>query len=177
MSLRKGPLWKLSRAPLRPEPARIWRKQNCCELACVILLLIELGVVAPITAVLVATILAFRPEHLEHGPGEVRLGAALQGLILGLLIGFVVLPLRLALVAPDAHLADAPPAPRGGMASLSLPPVIILMLIVRRGVLARSPLVGRVIRAYRKAAVQYQISGAQKVLAHFEGIDAGKVKN
>jgi hypothetical protein len=141
------------------------------------LLWIELGVVALITALFVATTFAFRPEHLEHGPGAVRLGAALQGLILGLLIGFVLLPLRFAFFAPDASLAEASPAPRGGMASLSLLPFIVLMLIVRRGLLARAPIVGRYIRAYRKAALKYQISGAQKVLARLEGIDAGKIKD
>jgi hypothetical protein len=141
------------------------------------LLWIELGVVAFITTLFVATTFAYKPEHLEHGPGDVRLGAALQGLILGLLIGFVILPLRIAFFVPDAHLADASPAPRGGMASLSLLPFIILMLIVRRGVLARAPIVGRYIRAYRKASLKFQISGAQKVLARLEGIDAGKIKD
>jgi hypothetical protein len=141
------------------------------------LLWIELGVVAVITAVFVATTFAFKPEHLEHGSGEVRLGAALQGLILGLLVGFVLLPLRFAFFTPDASLSEPPPAPRGDMASLSLLPFIVLMLIVRRGLLARAPIIGRYIRAYRKAQLKYQISGAQKVLARLEGIDAGKIKD
>lgn len=138
------------------------------------LLWIELAIVAIIPLIFVATTFAFKPEHVGHGPRDVRLGAALQGLILGLLIGFVLLPLRMAFLVPEDGL---PEAPRGGMATLSLLPFLILVIIVRRGLLARAPLIGRYIRAFRKASLKFQINGAQKVLARLEGIDAGKIKD
>jgi hypothetical protein len=136
------------------------------------LLWIEIGVVLVITAAFVLSTLLFKPEHVEHHPARVRKGAAIQGLIIGLMIGFLILPLRVAFFVPDAGLiADAPPAPRGGMISLSFLPIIAMLIVVRRGLLARAPFIGKYLRAYRKAMLKWQIDGAQKVLIRLEALD------
>ncbi len=132
---------------------------------------IEAGVAGVIAAMFViSAMLMFKPEHVEHHPARVYIGAALQGLIIGGLVGFVIVPLRLALVAPDVGVT----APRGGLASLAIAPVFVFLIIVRRGLLARAPLIGPYLRAYRRAALKHQIDGAGKALARLEAIDNRK---
>ena len=46
-----------------------------------------------------------------------------------------------------------------------------IALVIRRGLLARAPLIGRYLRAYRRAALKYQIDVAEKRLARLEGMD------
>ncbi|MBK6704376.1 MAG: hypothetical protein IPG56_11925 [Caulobacteraceae bacterium] len=55
------------------------------------------GIVALVfmLAFLVHAFFAFKPEHVEHHPERVRIGAAIQGLTIGLFVGFVVVPLRM----------------------------------------------------------------------------------
>ena len=116
----------------------------------------------------------FQDEHVEHHPARVYIGAALQGFILGVLVGFVILPLRFAFFVPEAkHLVpDAPDPPvRGGLASLSVLPAFLILMIVRRGLLARAPIIGHYLRAYRRAALKWQIDGASKSLARLQAID------
>ena len=115
----------------------------------------------------------FRPEHVEHHPNRVYIGAALQGLIIGVLVAFFILPLRFALFVPDAGIvADAPKPPPKGLASLSILPALLLLLVVRRGFLARVPLIGPFIRAYRRAGLKHQIDGARRTLLRLERLDA-----
>jgi hypothetical protein len=124
---------------------------------------------------LLSAIFLFKDEHVEHHPMRVYIGATLQGLIIGVLVGFVVLPLRFAFFVPDASLLpDAPPPPPRGLASLSLLPAFVLLLVVRRGLLARAPLIGRYLRAYRRAALMWQIDSASKALSRLEAIDERK---
>ena len=71
----------------------------------------------------------FRPEHVDHHPNRVYIGAALQGLIIGILVAFFVLPLRFAFFVPDPNLVpDAPRPPPRGIASLSAIPAFMLLL-------------------------------------------------
>jgi len=87
----------------------------------------------------------------------------------------VILPLRLAFFIPDPSLvpdAPAPPRPSGGLASLSIVPFFMMLIVVRRGLLARAPVIGVYLRAYRKAALKQQIAGAQRALARLTAIDA-----
>jgi hypothetical protein len=138
------------------------------------LIWIELSVVAVITAAFLASSFFFlKPEHVDHDPGRVRIGAALQGLIVGLLVGFVLLPLRFTFFVPDPQIvADAPKPSPGGLASLSFLPFLALLIVVRRGLLARAPVIGIYLRAYRKAALKQQISSAQSALSRLAAIDS-----
>ena len=136
---------------------------------------IELSVAGIITAMFVLSALfLFKDEHVEHHPTRVYIGAALQGLIIGVLVGFVILPLRFAFFVPDPSLAPyaPPPPPRGGMASLSILPAVVLLMVVRRGLLARAPLIGPYLRAYRRAALKWQIDSAGRALSRLEALDA-----
>ena len=116
--------------------------------------------------------LFFKPEHVEHHPTRVLIGAALQGFIIGMLVGFVIMPLRIAFFVPDpAMFPDAPP-PSKGLASLSALPAFVMLVIIRQGLLARAPLIGRYLRAYRRAAIMHQIDGARRALTRLEAVDA-----
>lgn len=138
------------------------------------MLWIELAVVAAITAIFVlSAFVMLKPEHVDHDPVRARIGAGLQGLIIGLLLGFFILPLRLAFFLPDASIVgEPPPKPPAGIASLSILPFFILLIIVRRGLLARAPVIGIYLRAYRKAVLKQQIGSAQRALARLTAIDA-----
>ncbi len=114
----------------------------------------------------------FRPEHAEHDPSRVLIGAALQGLIIGILVGFVIMPFRIAFFVPDASLFPDAPQPPRGLASLALLPAFLLLVVIRQGLLARAPLIGRYLRAYRRAAIKRQIDGARRTLTRLEAVDA-----
>jgi hypothetical protein len=116
--------------------------------------------------------LAFKPEHVEHHPTRVLIGAALQGFIIGMLVGFVILPLRLAFFVPDPSMFPDAPTPPKGLASLSIVPSLVLLLVIRQGLLARVPLIGPYLRAYRRAAIKHQMDGARRALARLEAVDA-----
>lgn len=123
----------------------------------------------------------YKDEHVEHHPVRVYVGAALQGLIIGGLIGFVILPFRITFfvpdpsILPDPRLLEDPPTPLPkGLASLSVLPAFLLLMVVRRGLLARAPLIGRYLRAYRRAALKWQIDVSSKALARLEAIDDRK---
>ncbi len=113
----------------------------------------------------------FKPAHVEHHPNRVYVGAALQGFIIGALVAFAVLPLRWAFFVDPSLIPDAPIPPKG-IASLSVIPMLLLLLVVRRGFLARAPLIGRYIRAYRRAALKYEIDISGTRLARLEALDA-----
>jgi len=117
--------------------------------------------------------LAFRPEHVEHHPTRVLIGAAMHGFIIGMLVGFVILPLRIAFFVPDPQMfPDLPPPPSKGLASLSAAPAFVLLIVIRQGLLARAPLIGRYLRAYRRAAIKHQVDGMRRALARLEAVDA-----
>ena len=63
------------------------------------------------------------------------------------------------------------PGPPQAIASTAILPAFLLLLIIRRGLLARAPLIGRYLRAYRRAALKYQIDVAEKRLHRLESMD------
>lgn len=113
----------------------------------------------------------FKPQHVEHHPTRVLIGAAIQGFIIGALVGFVILPFRIAFFVPDPSLVPDAPAPPKGIASLAILPAFLLLLVVRQGLGARAPLIGRYLRAYRRAAIMHQIDGAKRALKRLEAVD------
>ena len=128
---------------------------------------IEAIAVAVIVAIfLFQAFVLFKPEHVEHHPTRVRVGAFLQGAIIGGLFGLVILPLRLSFFVPEI------PGPPQAIASTAILPAFLLLLVIRRGLLARAPLIGRYLRAYRRAALKYQIDVAEHRLARLTAMDA-----
>jgi hypothetical protein len=113
---------------------------------------------------------AFKPEHVEHHPGRVRIGAAIQGLAIGLLIGFVVVPLRMQVM--DARGFD--PAVSPGLSSLSFLPALLILIIIRRGALLRAPVLSTFMRAYRRATLLKARDDANKSLAKLDAIEQRK---
>jgi hypothetical protein len=107
----------------------------------------------------------FKPEHVEHNPTRARIGALLQGTIVGGLVGLVVLPLRISVLVPEI------PGPPQAVASTAILPAFALLLVIRRGLLARAPFIGRYLRAYRRAALKHQIDLAHTRLARLESMD------
>lgn len=111
--------------------------------------------------------LAFKPEHVEHHPVRVRIGAAIQGLTIGLLIGFVVVPLRMQVM--DARGFDPGLSP--GMSSLSFLPAFILLIVIRRGALLKAPVLSTYLRAYRRATLLKTRDDTTKALAKLDEIE------
>ena len=130
------------------------------------------GIVALVImlAFLIHSFFAFKPEHVEHHPGRVRVGAAIQGLAIGLLIGFVIVPLRMQVM--DARGLD--PALSPGMSSLSFLPALLLLIVIRRGALLRAPVISTYMRAYRRASLLKARDDATKALAKLDAVEARK---
>lgn len=119
-------------------------------------------------AFLVHSFFAFKPEHVEHHPGRVRIGAAIQGLTLGLLIGFVIVPLRMGYMEAFRGI-DMPGGP--GMQSLSFLPALLLLIVIRRGALLKAPVLKTYLRAYRRASLLKTRDDANKALAKLDDIE------
>lgn len=111
--------------------------------------------------------LAFKREHVEHHPTRVRIGAAIQGLTIGLLIGFVLVPLRMQLM--EARGMDMPGG--AGMQSLAWLPAFLLMIAVRRGVLLKAPVLSTYLRAFRRASLLKARDDANKALEKLDAIE------
>jgi hypothetical protein len=131
-----------------------------------LMLWIEGGVAVVIMLAFVAhAFFAFKPEHVEHHPARVRIGAAIQGLTVGLLIGFVMVPLRMQ------YMDVLDPRSTPGLSTLSFLPAILLLIAVRRGVLLKTPLLSRYLRAYRRAGLLKARDDADKALAKLDVIE------
>jgi hypothetical protein len=119
-------------------------------------------------AFLVHALFAFKPEHVEHHPERVRIGAAIQGLTIGLLIGFVVVPLRMGYM--DVRGLD--PAISPEVSSLSFLPALLLLIVIRRGALLKAPVLKTYLRAYRRASLLKARDDANKALAKLDAIES-----
>jgi O-antigen ligase len=121
-------------------------------------------------AFVVHAFLAFKPEHVEHHPTRVRIGAAIQGLTIGLLIGFVIVPLRMGYM--DVRGFD--PALSPALSSLSFLPALLLLITIRRGALLKAPVLKTYLRAYRRASLLKARDDATKALAKLDAIEGRK---
>lgn len=134
-------------------------------------LAVELSAMAVVTAFVIAWAeLRLKPAHVAHAPGLVRLGGLIHGLSLGLFIGFVLLPLRAFAAAAAESMANLSEWERTALA-FSFAPSLILFILLRRGALSRLPLIGRPLRAYRRATLQQQVEGAQRTLKRLAALD------
>lgn len=127
------------------------------------------GIVALVIAVafVVYAFFAFKPEHVEHHPARVRIGAAIQGLAIGLLIGFVVVPLRTQIMDMGGYETGL----SGGAASLSFLPALLLLIAIRRGALLKAPVLSKYLRAFRRATLLKARDDAEKALAKLDAIE------
>lgn len=118
------------------------------------------------TVIFVMSLFQLKREHLGPDPLAVRLGAALQGVLFGSVVAFVMLPLRLQLM-------------EGGMSTQARdyrPWLIALALVwlLRSGIIARAPLIGHPFRAYRIASLKQAVSVAQARIHRLEALDKPK---
>lgn len=118
---------------------------------------VEAAVAAVVAAIFAAnSALTLKPRHMDVGAWHVHLGAGIYGLMIGLVIAFVIMPLRVYLT--DASL---PPlyAAASGLAFLAI------MISIRRGLIGRLPFLGSQVRAYRRALLRRTIETSEKQLA------------
>ncbi|MBC7770804.1 MAG: hypothetical protein H7124_18630 [Phycisphaerales bacterium] len=127
------------------------------------------GLVALVIALafLLHAYFAFKPEHVEHHPARVRIGALIQGLSIGLLIGFVIVPLRTQVM--DARGFD--PAVSPELSSLAFLPAILMLIVIRRGALLKAPVLKTYLRAYRRATLLKARDDANKALDKLDVIE------
>lgn len=121
--------------------------------------------VAFAVAFLIHAMVAFKREHVEHHPARVRIGALIQGATIGLLVGFVIVPLRMGYM--QVRGMDMP----AGLSSLSFLPAFFLLVIIRRGALLKAPVVKTYMRAYRRASLLKMRDDALKQLAKLDQIE------
>lgn len=118
---------------------------------------VEAAVAAVVAVVFVASsVFTIRDQHRDVAAWHVHIGAAIYGAIFGLVIGFVIVPLRVWLT--DASL---PPQ----YAAVSGFSVLFIMIALRRGLIGRLPFLGPQVKAYRRALLRKTIETAQKQLA------------
>lgn len=127
------------------------------------------GVVALVIAAafVLHAFFVFKPEHVEHHPARVRIGAAIQGLTVGLLIGFVIVPLRMQYM--DFRGLD--PAVSPGMSTVSFIPAFLMLVVVRRGALLKAPVLSAYLRAYRRASLLKARDDVSKALGKLDEIE------
>ena len=127
------------------------------------------GIVAVVImlAFVIHSFFAFKPEHVEHHPARVRIGAAIQGLTIGLLIGFVIVPLRMQVM--DVRGLDPGLSP--GMSSLSFVPALLMLIVIRRGALLKAPVLSTYLRAYRRATLLKARDDANNALTKLDVIE------
>ncbi|MEO0398921.1 MAG: hypothetical protein AAF224_05800 [Pseudomonadota bacterium] len=101
-----------------------------------------------------------RARHRDVGFFSVLGGAAVYGVLIGLVIAFIILPMRAVLMS-----AETPPefAALGGIL------VFLTMFSLRRGVAGRLPFLGRSIKAFRRAQLRKTIETAEKQLLALGG--------
>ena len=106
---------------------------------------------------------AFKSQHVEHDPARVRIGAAIQGLTIGLLVGFVIVPLRMQVMETAT--------PASAWSALSFLPALVLLVLIRRGAMLRAPIVSPFLCAYRRASLLKARDDASKALAKLDLIE------
>ena len=117
---------------------------------------IEMSVAATVMVIFVVNSLAqLRAQHMDRAAWHVHLGAAIYGALIGLVIGFVIMPLRVYLTN-----ASLPPQ----YAAISGLSVLGIMILIRRGVIGRLPFIGPQVKAYRRALLRRTIEQSQMQL-------------
>jgi len=98
---------------------------------------------------------SLRERHRDMAAWHVNLGAAIYGVLVGLIIGFVIVPMRMVLMS-----GQVPPQ----TAAISGFGFLAVMMSIRRGLIGRLPFLGPQVKAYRRAMLRKTIETAQKQL-------------
>lgn len=119
-------------------------------------LYIEISVAVMITAVfLISSLLSLKERHRDASAWHVHVGAVIYGAVFGLVVGFVIVPLRIVLMQ-----GELPPQ----TVALSGFGFLFIVIALRRGLIGRLPFLGPQVKAYRRAALRRTIEAAQKQL-------------
>ena len=120
----------------------------------------EAAVVAFIVSVFVIYALAtLRARHRDEAKWHIGVGAAVYGFIIGLIIAFVILPMRTRLID-----GETPPE----VAAVSGVMVFLVMFSMRRGLIGRLPFLGAQLKSYRRAQLRKTIETAEAQLDKLE---------
>ncbi|MEL7485864.1 MAG: hypothetical protein AAGJ87_01470 [Pseudomonadota bacterium] len=120
----------------------------------------EAAVVSFIVSVFVLYAYAnLRDRHRDEAKWHIGVGAAVYGFIIGLVIAFVILPMRTVLIN-----GETPPE----MAAVSGVGVFLVMFSLRRGLVGRLPFLGAQLKAYRRAQLRKTIESASRELGRLE---------
>lgn len=142
-------------APIMPDGLQIW---------------VELIIAGIVCAGLVGyAILTIKERHRDTAAWHVFTGAAIQGAVYGGIVGFFVMPLRLAVMNGQI------PTQLSGTFAIAAFAVIIAL---RRGLFSHLPFLGPQVKAYRRASLRRGIEAAQTQLSKLtpaDSTDAGGV--
>ena len=128
--------------PSLPDALQIWVEFCIAGLVCS-------GMVA-------YAMLTIRSRHRDTGAWHVYAGAAIQGLVYGAIVGFFIVPLRMAMMSGDLPTQFTGPTTLAAFA---------LLIAMRRGLFSHLPFLGPQVRAYRRAALRRGIEVAQTQLS------------
>lgn len=127
---------------------------------------VEAAVAAVVAIVFVlSSLLSIKAEHRDVEAWHVHVGAAIYGAIFGVVIGFVIVPLRV-------WLTDASLPPK--YAAISGFSVLFIMIALRRGLIGRLPFLGPQVKAYRRALLRKTIATAQTQLSKLTAASAAE---
>lgn len=115
------------------------------------------GVIALVVAAafVVFAMTLIKERHRDVAGWHVAVGAAIYGAVIGLVVGFVIVPLRMVLM--NGHVAPQ-------TAVLSGLGLVSFTMALRRGLIGRLPFLGPQVKAYRRALLRRTIEAAQKQL-------------
>ena len=107
-------------------------------------------------AMLLFAMLALKPHHRDVAAWHVWVGAGIQGLIYGAIVGFFIMPLRFAVMNGEV------PTQLTGPTTLI---ALVILLALRRGAFAHLPFLGPQVKAYRRAMLRRTIEVSERRLA------------
>lgn len=107
-------------------------------------------------AVVISSLLTLKERHRDAAAWHVHVGALIYGAVFGVVIGFIIVPLRMLLSSGNVDPRTA------GWSSLVF---VAVMIALRRGLIGRLPFLGPQVKAYRRAALRRSIEMSQKQLA------------
>lgn len=118
--------------------------------------IVEIVVAVMIMVVFViSSIMSLKERHRDLPAWHVFLGAAIYGAVFGLIIAFVIMPLRMFLLQGGL-------SPRA--AAFSGLGLLFIVILLRRGLIGRLPFLGPQVKAFRRASLRRTIEVAQKQL-------------